>query len=90
MKNDRIEEIAAFNERYFGANRIEVISRLFQAYPELCFVSCSGLAIDGYIMCRKAEVGCKLGPCVCDREDAHAAKELLVKCMSTLKRDEKL
>jgi len=88
MENEMIADIARFDSRYFGADRSKVVSRLFREYPEYCFVSRSGSTIDGYVMCRKADAGYKLGPLVCDPMDPNIAKKLLVICMSTMEQDE--
>jgi len=87
MKNKMLADIARLDSQYFGADRSKVVSRLFQKYPEYCFVSRSGSTIDGYVMCRKADAGYKLGPLVCDPTNPRMAKKLLVICMSTLEQD---
>jgi hypothetical protein len=40
--------------------------------------------IVGYVMCRKALVGYKLGPWVCDPRKPETAKELLTRCIKQL------
>lgn len=90
MEANRIDEVARFDEKYFGANRWKVISRLFQEYPEHCLIFTSGSAIEGYIMCRRADAGYKLGPWICNPEYPKIAKELLAKCLSSIKPREKI
>ncbi|MCJ7423633.1 hypothetical protein MUP01_05115 [Candidatus Bathyarchaeota archaeon] len=82
-----IDRVAAFAEKYFGANRMKVINQLFQEYPPHCFVARSDTIICGYIMCRKAETGYKLGPWICDQKHTETVEELLATCLSSLKQD---
>ena len=84
MKAEMLTEVAEFDAKYFGGNRIEVIGKLFKEYPQHCFVSYSGIAVDGYTMCRRAHAGYKLGPWVSNPENPDAAKLLLANCISTL------
>ena len=89
-KKETIKEIAEFDAEYFGANRIKVLSSLYHDHPKLCFISYSGPKLVGYIMCRKAEKGYRVGPWVCNHENSQAARELLTKCMETAEEDAKL
>jgi len=41
-------------------------------------------------MCRKAEIGYRIGPWVCNPEHPKAAQELLMKCVKTIGRNKKL
>nr|MDO8133861.1 GNAT family N-acetyltransferase [Candidatus Njordarchaeum guaymaensis] len=84
MKEDMIYDIAEFDTQYFGADRAKVLSKLYQAYPELCLVSCSKQEILGYVMCRKAETGYKLGPWICNPENLQIATDLLIACMKRI------
>jgi hypothetical protein len=81
VEAERIADIAGFDAKYFGANRAKVLKKLSEEYPQLCFVSHVGANIAGYIMCRKAETGYKLGPWVCDPKYPHIATALLAKCV---------
>ena len=77
-----IAETARFDATYFGADRIRVLSKLYDEFPELCFVERRASGVEGYVMCRRAEFGYKLGPWVCRPENPEAAKQLLVACLS--------
>jgi GNAT superfamily N-acetyltransferase len=90
LKKETIKEIAEFDAEYFGANRFKVLSSLYHDHPKLCFISYSGPKLVGYIMCRKAEKGYRVGPWVCNPENSQAARELLTKCMETAEEDAKL
>jgi ribosomal protein S18 acetylase RimI-like enzyme len=84
IKETDIASLADFDARFFGAPRNRVLAKLCHEYPELCLVSRSGSRIDGYVMCRKALSGYKLGPWVCDPEKSEIAEELLVQCTAKL------
>lgn len=87
MKKETIKQIANLDAEYFGANRIKVLSSLYHDHPKLCFVSYAGSKLVGYIMCRKAEKGYRVGPWVCNPENSQAARELLTKFMKTIGRN---
>ena len=89
MKTRGIKELASFDAEYFGANRIKVLSNLQQENPELCLFSSLRSRIVGYIICRKAEIGYRIGPWVCNPENPQAARELLTRCMETIGHDER-
>lgn len=88
MNERTIEEVAEFDAGYFGAKRKKVLKRLYQAYPKLCFVSHKESRISGYIMCRKAESGYKVGPWVCVPKEEETAKSLLTACLEELDRED--
>jgi len=90
LKKEEVTELAKFDAEYFGANRIKVLMRLYHDNPKLCYVSYTKSKITGYIMCRKAEIGYRIGPWVCNPEHSQAAQELLMKCMDTIGRNERL
>lgn len=84
LKKEMLKEIARFDAEYFGANRINVLSRIYLDNSELCFVSYAGAKIVGYVMCCKGEKGYRVGPWVCNPENPQAARELLTRCMETI------
>lgn len=90
MIADEIAEVAMFDEKYFGADRSKVLGRLFQDYPELCFVSHEASGVEGYVMCRSAEFGYKLGPWVCKPESPEGAENLLSACLSATEPESKI
>jgi ribosomal protein S18 acetylase RimI-like enzyme len=87
MKRDGISEIARFDSDFFGADRRRVLNSLCQENPKLCFVSYDGSVVAGYIMCRKALSGHKLGPFVCNPETPQVARELLTTMVRELGQD---
>jgi ribosomal protein S18 acetylase RimI-like enzyme len=82
LKDEMIERVAEFDAQYFGAARNRVLRKLYEAYPELCFVATSRSKISGYIMCRKADAGYRLGPWVSTPERNEDATGLLAACLS--------
>jgi predicted N-acetyltransferase YhbS len=90
LKKETMKEIAEFDAEYFGVNRIKVLSSLYHDNPKLCFASHAGSKLVGYIMCRKAEKGYRVGPWVCNPENPQAAKELLMKCTEAMEENAKL
>jgi len=84
IKKEMIPDLAEFDAEYFGANRIKVLSRLYEANPKLCLAAHSKSEIYGYVMCRKAENGYNLGPWVCTPENTHAAVDLLMNCLKRI------
>jgi len=84
MSKTMVDEVAKFDAEYFGAERTKVIERLYEAHPELCFVSRSGSKICGYIMSRKAEEGYSVGPWVCAPEKKNTADSLLTACLQRI------
>lgn len=88
MSEKTIEEVAEFDAGYFGAKRTKVLIKLYQSYPELCFVSRKESQISGYIMCRKAENGYKVGPWICIPKEEETAKYLLMACLEKLGRED--
>jgi GNAT superfamily N-acetyltransferase len=90
LKEEMIKEVARFDAEYFGANRINVLNSLYHDHPNSCFVSYAESKLVGYIMCRKAEEGYRVGPWVCNPENPQAARKLLTKRMETIEENEKL
>jgi len=90
LKMNDIEEIAKFDSRYFGANRLKVLRQIHENNPELCFISCIKSQIVGYIMCCAAETGYRIGPWVCNPCYSSIARELLLKCIDILEANTKV
>ena len=84
LQRSMIREVGKFDAEYFGADRSEVLMRLYSDYPKLCYVSCTESEIVGYIMCRKAENGYRAGPWVCTSKNHQTPRELLAKCVENL------
>ena len=79
-----IPDIAEFDAAYFGANRARVLSKLLDAFPHLFFVARHDSGLEGYIACRKAESGYKLGPWVCNPQKPKTAEQLLTACLPAI------
>ncbi|NIO36267.1 GNAT family N-acetyltransferase [Candidatus Bathyarchaeota archaeon] len=87
---ERVEELAEFDSQYFGANRIKVLTALYQDDPQYCFISHNQSGIAGYIICRQAETGYRVGPWVCDPKNEMVALELLMTCVNRVEHGQKL
>ncbi|HUW47884.1 MAG TPA: GNAT family N-acetyltransferase [Patescibacteria group bacterium] len=87
LEERMMDEVAKFDARYFGGNRMKVLMQLRCDHPKLCFASFTGSRLAGYVMCRNTEKGYRIGPWVCDAENPRAAEELLTKCLKTLGED---
>ena len=79
-----IAEISRFDATYFGTDRTRVLSKLHDEFPELCLVDRGPSGVEGYVMCRRAEFGYKLGPWVCRPGNPEVARQLLTTCLSAL------
>jgi len=90
LGRDEIEEMAKFDSRYFGANRLKVLRHVHEDDSERCFISRVKSQIVGYIMCYEAETGYRIGPWVCNPCYSSIARELALKCMETLKANTKV
>jgi len=75
MKEEDIENIAKFDSKYFGANRLRVLWSLYKDQPQHCFVARENQRILGYLMSRKIPNAHLIGPWVCGKPDK--AEELL-------------
>jgi hypothetical protein len=89
-KSEELSEIGRLDAEYFGADRTKVLRKLFEEFPELCFISRGKSGINGYIMCREAAVGYKLGPWVCKPGNRQEATMLFSACLSGAKEGEKV
>jgi predicted N-acetyltransferase YhbS len=90
LKGSMIRKVAEFDAEYFGADRSEVLTRLYSDYPKLCHVSFVESEIVGYIMCRRAESGYRAGPWVYTPRNPQTARELLAKCVQIVEGNDEL
>jgi ribosomal protein S18 acetylase RimI-like enzyme len=81
-----LSELAAFDAKCFGAHRTRVLRQLYEASPQLCFISRTGSNVAGYLMCRKAHIGYNLGPMVCSPKHPEAASALVRTCVGRIDR----
>jgi len=84
IEKGMIADIAEFDAIYFGAKRTRVLDALYRENPDLSFLCHNESGVIGYIMCRKAEEGYKLGPWVCKSEEPEVAKELFAACLNRI------
>jgi len=90
LRMNEIEEIAKFDSRYFGANRLKVLRQIYEDNPKLCFISRVRSQIVGYIMLYETENGYRVGPWVCNPCHSSIARELLLKCIDILEANTKV
>jgi GNAT superfamily N-acetyltransferase len=85
-----LSEIGRFDAEYFGADRTKVLNGLCREFPGLCFVLRGESGLTGYIMCREAASGYRLGPWVCKPGNRLEATTLLTACLFKVKEGEKV
>ncbi len=90
VEKEDLEEIATFDLKYFGANRLKILKCLHEDYPEYCFVSKEKETIMGYVMSRKTSKGYWLGPWICNPKSPNIAKKLALSCMCLFDGDSEL
>jgi len=84
IKKAKISEIGELDKKYFGADRTKVLASLLKENPQICFAAYSKTITTGYIMCRKAKNGHKIGPFVCNPENTQTAEDMLQAVMNRL------
>jgi ribosomal protein S18 acetylase RimI-like enzyme len=89
-QREDMRELLRFDAEYFGASRQHVLTRLHQANPRLCLVARIRSEFVGYIMCRRALGGFKVGPWVCNPRNPQVADRLLRECMNRLEPSDKV
>lgn len=72
-----LEAIAAFDRRYFGADRSALLRRLLQEFQQAFLVAESRGQIAGYVVGNASESTCEVGPWVVDPRFAAAGVDLL-------------
>ena len=86
MRQDDLFEVAEFDAKHFGANRLPVLESLYKDYPQQCFVAKEEECIVGYAMAREIQNGFWIGPLVC--LNAETAQHLLSALTETVKGEE--
>jgi GNAT superfamily N-acetyltransferase len=81
MKPSDLSDVVELDGRVFGAPRGRVLRRVFEDFPETCFVARAGGTLTGFIMAKEGEVFHRIGPWVCDPERADVAEDLLRRLM---------
>ena len=82
-KAEDLEELIHFDEKRFGAERGEVLKKLFQEYPEFSFLSRNiKKEVNGYLMFRPGYNAYQIGPWVAENKEA--AEELFRSALNRL------
>jgi ribosomal protein S18 acetylase RimI-like enzyme len=89
-QREDLRELVRFDAEYFGASRQHVLTWLYRANPRLCLVARLKSEFVGYIMCRRALSGFKVGPWICNPRNPQIANRLLRECMNRLESGEKV
>ena len=82
-----IDEIAEFDARCFGANRLSILKSLHSDFPQYCFYAKENQRTNGYIMARKTLNGLWLGPWV--STGSQVAELLFSKLLEAIEEDGK-
>ena len=84
VQKEDLKKLARFDSKYFGANRLKVLERLYRDYPKNCLAIREGRGIIGYTIGRKTLKGYWLGPWVCDPTRLDIARRLFLSCVGAL------
>jgi len=84
VQEEDIENMAEFDSKYFGANRIRVLKSLCEESPQSCFVAKEKQKIVAYVMSRKISLIHRIGPWVCAKENTQAASDLLITSINSI------
>jgi len=82
IKEENLKNIAKFDSKYFGANRLRVLQSLFEDQTEQCFVAMAKQKTLGYIMSRKIQNANWIGPWV--SKNSETAEKLLFACIEAI------
>ncbi|MBA7601199.1 hypothetical protein ES703_08266 [subsurface metagenome] len=83
MHASNLEEVLNLDARYFGVNRERMLRRVFEDFPEYCFVACEEGKVRGYIMAKRGESNIRIGPWVCEPSKVELAGGLLQRMMDS-------
>ena len=68
MNPEALDNLIVFDEISFGANRGELLKKLFAEYPDNCFLWQEGGEIFGYLMSRPGYNAYQIGPWIAEGE----------------------
>lgn len=83
MKEEDIKEVIELDKRFFGYNRGEMLKRVLEDHPNLCFTASSDNEIIGYIMGKEGKNNIRIGPWICTPGYREHAERLLESIMKT-------
>jgi ribosomal protein S18 acetylase RimI-like enzyme len=84
MSESDIDNVVGLDSRIFGANRHKVIKKIYQKFPDLCFVSYKNQKLIGYIMARERKDDYQIGPWICQSDLPDSAEGLLKAALKKL------
>jgi hypothetical protein len=83
MREKDVVDVARFDARYFGADRLRVLRSLLMDDPGLCYIAEDDVGVVGYIMARRVEDGFCVGPWVCENlERARVLFDVLIEAVT--------
>lgn len=62
VKENNLKEIIELDSKIFGINRADVIRKLYQQEPELCFYTYDDSGVSGYLFAHKGYEAYQIGP----------------------------
>jgi len=86
IQEENMKNIAKFDSKYFGANRLRVLKSLYEDQPQQCFLAKKKQKTLGYIMSRKIQNANWIGPWV--SENPETAEKLLHTCIEAIRDEE--
>ena len=77
MRPSDLSDVTELDRSVFGAPRGRVLRRVFEDFPETCFVARVGSDLTGFIMAKEGEGFHRIGPWICDPKRTDVAEDLL-------------
>jgi len=84
MTEDDLPGVVELDGRIFGLPRARVLERVYEDFPEHCFVAREGDDVLGYIMAKKGDGIHRIGPWICEPRRPELARALLLRLMDGL------
>ncbi|MBX5327170.1 MAG: GNAT family N-acetyltransferase [Candidatus Bathyarchaeia archaeon] len=84
LKRNDLKTLTKFDAKIFGANRTRILQSLHDDYAEYCWIAKRNQKTLGYIINRKDDNVCRIGPWVCRPKHIETAKALLETCIETV------
>jgi predicted N-acetyltransferase YhbS len=82
MMPSDLDEVVELDGWFFGAPRGRVLRRVYEDFPELCFVKREESRISGFIMAKEGEGTFRIGPWIYQPGDPGSAEVLLERLMT--------
>lgn len=83
MRRSDLDAVAELDYAYFRGRRGQLLRRVYDMFPGLCFASWKGDELTGYVMAKDGSDSVKVGPWICRPGCEEAAEALLRSVMNT-------